>query len=170
MHNTGKRIHPFPINQDVHSHQTSFFIARRFVIHGGIAPADTFQLVVEIDQNFIQRKPPRQHQAPTIQGLRFFQFAPFVTNQRHDVTQVLVLANNVESDDGFLNVINTRRVRQEHRVIDFGDFSGGRHDLINHPGIGCDDIHVVLTTKPLGDNLHMQKSEKPTAESKPQRH
>ena len=126
-------------------------------------------LVVEIDEDFVQRQLAMEHDAAGVERLGVVHRAALFHDELHDVADVFVRANDEGLDDRLADFVDDARVGQMRGIIDQQDFAARGQDFVNDAGIGGDDVHVVLAPEPLLDDLHVEQAEEAAAESEAER-
>ena len=61
-----------------------------FVIHRTVTAGNAFNLVIEIDENFVERQFAMQHNPARIERLSALHLAAFLQNQLQDVADVFI--------------------------------------------------------------------------------
>ena len=126
-------------------------------------------LVVEIDQDFVQRQLAMEHDAARIERLGVIHRAALLHDELQHVADVLVRAKDEGLHDRLADFLDDARVGQMRRVIDLQDFAVRRQDFVNDAGRRRDDVHVVLAPEPLLDDLHVEQAEEAAAETEAER-
>ena len=78
----------------------------------------TFNLVIKIDQDFVERQLAMQHDAARIERFGVVHLSAFFQDELQDVADVLVRAKHIRFHDRFADFIDQTRVGQMRRVID----------------------------------------------------
>src|ERR1700736_2711104 len=96
-----------------------------------------------------------------------FHFTPLLHDQLHHVPDIFVRAHDKTFYDRLPDFFDYARIRQKGGIIDINRLTVGLHHVIDHAGIGRDDVHVEFATEPLLDNLHMEQTKKTASASVP---
>ena len=168
MNNHGEGIHRFPGDEHVHFNELGGLVAGVFIIHGAVAARHGFELVVEIHQNFRQRDGAGEHYAHVVNGLRIVHAAAFFQDKLHDIPDVFPRKHNEHLDDRFPDFLNFLRFREQAGIVHIDFLSIGLGDLINHGGVGGDDIHVEFPAQTLLDDFHMEQAKEAATEPEAQ--
>ncbi len=85
MHDGGESVDRFAVYQQIQLDQFGGAIAGVLVIHRSVTAGDALNLVVEIDQDFVQRQLAMEHDAPGIERLGVIHRAALLHDQLEDV-------------------------------------------------------------------------------------
>ena len=159
------------ITGDEHVHLDHFrgAIAGVLVVHRAVTTGHRLELVVEIDENFRQRKHAGKHHTGVVDGLGVGDIATFFEHELHHVADVLAGHHDVDIDDRLADFLNHLSLGEKSRVIDYKLGAIGERDLINDRRVGRDHIHVELATQTFLDDLHVQQPEETAAETEAER-
>ncbi len=118
MHNGRERINGFTVNEQIQLHQFRRPVTGVLVIHRTVAARDALNLVVEIDQNFVERQFAMQHHATRVQRFGAFHLPALLQNQLQDVTDVFIRAKHVRPYNWLPDLGDQARVGKMRRIID----------------------------------------------------
>src|SRR6478672_6602605 len=169
MDDGGKRIDGLAVYQQIELHQFRGTITGVLVIHRAVAAGNALNLIVEVDENFVQRQLAVEHDAPGVERLGVVHQTALFQDELEDVADVFVRAKNVGFHDRLADFIDDARVGQMRRVIDQESFAARGQNFVDHAWGSRDDIHVVLAPKPFLDDLHVEQTEEPAAKTEPER-
>ena len=169
MHDGRKGIHRVAVDEHFHLHQLLGTEAVVLIVHAAVAAGDAFELIVEVHEDLIQRERAGEHHAVSVQRLRVLQDAALFRHQLHDVADALIGDQDEGPHHRLADFQDGSRVRHVGRVINFKFLPVGQADLIDHAGVGGDNVHVILPAQTLHDDLHVQQPEEAAAESEAQR-
>ena len=125
------------------------------VIHGAVATCNALNLVVKIDENFVQRQFAMQHYPSCIERLGALHVAAFLQNQLQNVADIFVRAEHVRLYNRLTNFLDHGRIRQVSGIVDQQFFSACGDHLIDDAWTRGDDVHVILAPEPFLDDLHV---------------
>ena len=123
MHDCRKRIDRFAVHEQVQFHQFRRPVTGNLVIHRAVAARNAFNLIIEIDENFIERQFAMQHHPARVERLGAFHLAALLQNQLQDVADVFIRTQHVGLYDRFPNFPDHARIGQVRGVIDQQFFS-----------------------------------------------
>ena len=156
MHDCRKRIDGLAVHEQIQFDQFRRPIASVFVIHRPVTARDALYLVVEIDQDFVERQFAVQHHPARIERFGALHLAAFLQNQSQNVTDVFVRTEHICFYDWLTNLLNHTRIWQVSRIVDQEFFSARGQNLIHNAWTRRDDVHVVFAAEPFLDDLHMK--------------
>ena len=90
-------------------------------------------------------------------------------DQREDIAHRIVGQNDLRANRGFLDLDDGAGVRHVNRIIDFDQVAAVLDHMVNNTRIRRNDLHVVLATDALLDDLHVEETEEATTETKAER-
>ena len=158
MHDAGEGIHGFSVDEHLELDHAVWSVACRLVVEGTIAAGDGFDLVVEVDQDLVERQDRGDHDAPGIDRVGALHDATLLHHDLHDVADVFVRDHDKAFHDRFADLLDDTHVGKVGGVVDHEEIPIGLDHLVDDARIGRDDIHVVLTTQALDDDLHVKES------------
>ena len=120
---------PFTSRSSLHQFRRA--ITGVLVIHRAVTAGDAFDLVVEIDQDFVQRQLAVQHDAAGVERLGVIHRPAFLQDELEDVADGFVRAKNVGAHDRLADFLDHARVGQVRRVIDQHGFAARGQDFVN---------------------------------------
>ena len=167
MDDAGEGIHGLSVYQHLELDHTIGPVASGFVIERSVAPGDGFDLVVEVDKDFVEREDGGDHDPAGIDRVGALHNPAFVHHDLHDVADILVWNHDEALHDRFADFFNDTHVGKIGGVVDHEGFSVGLHHLIDDARIGRDDIHVVFTAEALDDDLHVKESQEAASKAEP---
>src|SRR5213078_1227970 len=126
---------------------------------------DALNLVVEVDEDLVERQFAVEHDAAGVERFRVVHEPALFQDELKDVAKVFVRAKNVSLDDRLADFVDDARVGQMGRVIDEENLAAGGEDFVNHAGRRRDDVHVVFAPEPLLNDLHVEQTEEAAAET-----
>ena len=153
------------VDEQVQLDHVGVLVTGGLVIHGAVAAREALDAVVEVDEDFIERQQPGQHDPAGVQGLGLADGAAFIGDQGHHVADVFVGADDEGLDQRFPDGGDEGRLRQEGGVIDLLDGAVGEGDAVNDAGIGGDDVHAVFAAQPFLDDLEVQQAQEAAAKA-----
>ena len=165
VHDAGEGIHGLSIDEHLQLDHAVRAVACWLVVEGTVAARDGFDLVVEVDEDLVERQDSRDHDAPGVDGVGALHDAALVHHDLHDVADILVRDHNKTFHDGFANLLDDAHVGEISGVVDHEGLAIGLDHLVDDARIGGDDIHVIFTTQALDDDLHVKESQEATAEA-----
>ena len=118
---------------------------------------------MKIKENLVQRQLAGQHHPACVERFCLFHLAPPIHDKLKHVSDVFVVADHIGHDHRLVDVIDFRRVRKVNRIIDFHLFARFQKYLIDHAGIGADDVEIVFAAEPFLDDFHVKQAEKSAA-------
>ena len=163
MTDEGKRIHDFPADQDIQSHQVGAPEALEFVVHGSIATGYGLQLVEEVKNQFRERDFIGDHDARLGEVLQFFRI-PLVAELQTPIT-LFRGTNHAPSEQALpggpsLNRSAFYPCPYDHLIV--------RVRVVDHGGRRSDQVQIVFALQSLLDDFHVQKSQEPTSKTETQ--
>ena len=81
-------------------------VSVRLVVHAAVAARDGLELVVEVDDDLMEREDGGDHHVVGVDGLGGAALAALVHHQAHDVADVLRGGDDVRLDDGLLDALD----------------------------------------------------------------
>jgi len=169
MHDAGEGIDGFTIDEHLKLHKAISAIAGRLIIEGTVSSGHRFDLVVEIDQDLVERQDGRDHDALGVDGVGRLHHAALIHHDLHDVADILIRDHHKALHDRFPDLLDDAHVGKVRGVVDLEDLAIGLHHLVDDARVGGDDVHVVLAAQALDDDLHVEESEESAAESEAER-
>ena len=88
------------------------------VIHRTVTACNRLNLVVKIDQNFVQRQLAMQHDAARIERLGMIHLPAFFQNQLQNVADAFIGTKDVGFYDWLANFFDQTRIGKMRRIID----------------------------------------------------
>ena len=124
---------------------------------------------MEVDKDLVERQDGGDHDALGVDGVGRFNDAALFHHDLHDVADVLVGDHHEALHDRFADLLDDAHVGEVGRIVDHEDLAVGLHHLVDDARVGGDDVHVVLATQALDDDLHVEEAQEAAAESKAER-
>ena len=161
-------VHSLAIDENIQLDEVMAGISRNAVIERGVALGAALELVVEIDDQFAEWHLELDARALLVQVDHLAICAAPPGDQLHDRADVArgtmteIRARARES----LDLAWRRHVRG---VVDLADRPAVHFDFVFHAGSGDQELHAVLSFKPLLDDFHVQEPEKTAAEPEAKR-
>ena len=153
-------------NQHVHFHHVGGAVAGVLVVHGAVAFRHGFEAVVEVDENVCKRNGGGKENPKFIDGLRVLQFSALFHDKLHGVANVVAGKHDEDADHRFTDLLDRLRLWEIGGIINNEFFTVSFGHLVNHAGIGGDDVHIKLAAKTFLDDLHVKESEESAAKAK----
>src|SRR6185312_8476289 len=123
----------------------------------------------KIHHDLIQGQLVRQHHAVGGDVFEAFLQSALLFEQRQNAAEILVRRKNDCVNDRLFNLHNPPGVGHLRWRIDFCKNSVGGRNEITNARRRCNQIEIELALETLLNNLHVQQSEKATAETETQR-
>jgi len=168
VHDDGEGFYRFPGDEHVHFDHVGGAVAGMFVVHGTVSPGHGFEAVVEIDEDVGEGDGGREEDTSVIDGLGILELAPFLHDELHDFTDELARNHDEDPHDGFADLLDDGRIREVARVVDDECFPIRLGDLVDHRGVGGNDIHVEFAAEAFLHDFHVEKAEEAAAEAEAQ--
>ena len=112
----GQRVDRLVVDQDIHHHQIALAVVVELIVEAGIAAADRFQPVVEIEHHLVQRQAIDQHRAAADIG-QLDLLAAALLAELQDPAQMLVGHQDRRLDPRLLDMVDPHRVGHVGRVV-----------------------------------------------------
>ena len=168
MDDHGERIDDLAVHQDIDLHEIALAIAVELVVEAGIAPADGFEPVVEIEHHLVQRQLVDRHGAATHIG-QLDLLTATLGAQLQNRAEIFVGHHDRGLDPGLVDALDARHVGIVGRVVEHELFAVRQSDVIDDRRCRRDDLQIEFPLEPLLDDLHMQQPQKSAAEAHAQR-
>ena len=152
-------------DEHVHFDHVGGAVAGVFVVHGAVAFGHGFETVVEVDEDVGEGNGGGEHDAEFVDGLGVFEVTAFFHDELHDVADIVAGDHDEDAHDGFADFLDDLGFGEISRIIDDEFFPIGLGDLVDHGGIGGDDLHVEFAAEALLDDLHVKEAEETAAET-----
>ena len=163
-----QRVDHLAVHQDIDLHEIALAITVELVIEAGIAPADGFEPVVEVEHHLVQGQPVHRHRTAAHIG-EFDLLATAFGAQLQDRAEILVGHHDRGLDPGLVDGGDARHVGIVGRVVEVDLLPVRERDVIDDRRCRRDDLQVELAFEPLLDDLHMKQPQKAAAETHAQR-
>src|SRR5205807_109000 len=143
MDDGGEGVDRLAVYEQVELHQFRGAITGVLVIHRAVTAGDALNLVVEVDEDFVQRQLAMQHDAPRVERFRVVHQTALLQDKPEDVADVFIRAKHVGFHDRLADFLDHARVGQMRGVIDQDRFAAGRENFVDDARRRGDDVHVV---------------------------
>ena len=164
VNNHRQRIDRFGINQNSELHQVTFFVARDGVVETGIAAADRFQPIVEIEHDLVQRQLVNQHGAATGISEVLLDTAA-VLAQLQDRAEMIIGHQDRRFDPRLLDISDAHDVGHVGGIVHLQHFPVIQMNAVDHRRRRRDQIKIEFAAEPFLHDFEMQQAEKPAAET-----
>ena len=161
----GEGFDRFAGDEHVHFDHFGGAVAGVFVVHGAVAFGHGFESVVEVDEDVGKGDGGGEEDAEFIDGLGVLEFASFLHDELHGVADVFAGEHDEDADHGFADFLDALRFGKVAGVVDDEFFAVGLGDLVDHGGVGGDDVHVEFAAEAFLDDLHVKEAEEAAAEA-----
>src|SRR5262249_13171163 len=140
-------------------------MAGMLIIHRAIATSNRLNLIVEIDQDLIQRQLAMQHHPARIERLSVIHHTALLVDRLKDAAKYLVRAKDISLHNWLADFFDHARIREVRRIVNEQSLTPRRHDLIDHTWGSGDDIHVVLAPESFLNDFHVQQAKEAAAKT-----
>ena len=164
-----ERVDRLAVDEDVHQHEVALAVVVDLVVEAGIAAADRFQPVVEIEDDLVQRQAIDQHRPVAGIG-QIDLLAAALFAQRQDRPEIGVGDEDRRLDPRLLDMVDPHRIGHVGRVVQGAHRAVGQMHPVDDRGGGREQVEVEFARQPLLDDLEMEETEKPAAEPEAERH
>ena len=138
------------------------------IVEGGIAAADRFQAIVEVEHHLVERQLVDQHRARADIGEVLLPPAPVLAQLEH-AAQMLVRHQDGGLDPRLLDALDAAGIGHVGRVVHLELRAVVEIDVIDDARRRGDEVEVELALEPLGDDLQVQQPQEAAAEAEAKR-
>ena len=124
---------------------------------------------MEVDKDFVHRQFRCDYNVVGIHRIGTGADAALAHNQVHHVPDVGIGQHQMRLDQRFFDAVDTGGVGQINRVVHFHHGAVFQIDVVNHAGIGGDNVHIVFPAQTLLNDFHVEQTEEAAAETETQR-
>ena len=163
-----QRIDRLGVDQDRHLDEVAGLIADHLVVERGIAAADRFEAVVEIEHHLVERQLVDEHGARARIRQLLLTPAP-VLAQLEDAAEIFVRHHDGRLDPRLLDALDLGRIRHVGRVVHLDHRAVVHVEVVDDARRRGDQIEIEFAVEALGDDLKMQQAEKAAAEAEAER-
>src|SRR5690625_5804415 len=129
MDNDGKRINPFAVDEDIHTHNRPGRVAQKSISKRGKPAADRLEAVKEVHHHISHGQGIGQLDLAAKKTHVLLLTALFFTQADH-ATNVVLRHKNVGENDGLAYFIDLSGIGQARRVVQVNDVATGHLQLI----------------------------------------
>jgi hypothetical protein len=168
-----ERVDRLAVDQDAHLDEVALAVADLVIVEAGIAAADRFQPVVEVEHHFVQRQLVGELGAAGDIGQVLLNAAA-VLAELEDRAEIVVGDIDGRLDPRLLDRGDAVRVGHVGRVVELDGARRrlarrlGQVDLVDHRGRGGDEIEIIFAGEALLDDLEVEEPEEAAAEAEAQ--
>ena len=168
-----QRIDRLVVDEDVHLDEVALAAADLFIVEAGIAAADRFKPVVEIEHHFVQRQfVAHLRAAADIGQVRLD--AAAVLAQFQDRAEIFVGRVDHRLDPRFFHRLDPVDVRPVGGIVDLDGLGVlvlrmAEVDPVHDRGGRGDEVEIVFAAEALLDDFQVQQAEEARAEAEAQR-
>src|SRR5215470_11287926 len=138
------------------------------IIERGVSSRSRFELVVKIEDDFIQRQIVSEHNPVGRYILEPLLNAPLLFKKFENRPEVFVARHDGCANYRLFNRRDTSGVRQLCGIVDLYKLACSSQYSIAHGRGGSDEFERELSFKTLLNDLHMEKAEKTASKTEPQ--
>ncbi len=161
----GEGFDGFGGDEHVHFDHVGGAVSGVFVVHGAVAFGHGFEAVVEVDEDVGEGDGGGEEDAEFVDGLGVLEVAAFFHDEFHGVADVFAGEHDEDADDGLADFFDDLLLGEVGGVVDDEFFAIGFGDLVDHGGVGGDDVHVELAAEAFLDDFHVEEAEEAAAEA-----
>ena len=164
-----ERVHGLPCHQHIQLYVVRFRISRQVIIERCVAARGAFQPIVEVENDFVERKFVGEHDALRRQILEIFLNAAFFLTELQDGADGILRGDNHGGDDRLFDFGHLIRRGKFRGAVHLDDGSICGRDPVADAGRGGDEVDTEFALQSLLHDLHMQQAEESAAKSEAER-
>src|SRR5260221_2879505 len=164
----GERVDRLAIDENVEQDDVALLVAIDLVVKAGVAAADRFEPVIEVEDNLVERQAIDHHRAVAGVGQILLYPAPLLAQGQHRA-EIVVGDEDRRLDPRLLDMVDAHRVRHVGGVVQHHHLAIGEMHLVDDRRRGGNQVEVEFALEALLDDLEMKKAEKAAAEAEAER-
>ena len=138
------------------------------VVKAGIAAADGFQPVVEIEHHLVQRQLIDHHGAVASIGKVVLPAAPVLAKLEHGA-EIFVGHQDGRLDPGLFDALDLHHIGHVGRVVQLDHLPVRHVDVVDHARRGGDKVDIEFAFEAFADDFEVKQAEEAAAEAEAQR-